>query len=76
MRIHFLNWLYKTDDNGRKYDFVFFEDVPATMDRRKIYIPGTKPFYWALKFECPCGCQGIITLNLLDDVEPQCEYIV
>lgn len=74
MRIQFLNWLLKEEQSGRNYDFVFFEDAPATMERNKIYILGTKPFYWALKFECPCGCHEIITLNLLDDVDPKWEY--
>ena len=35
-----------------------------------VYIIGEENFEWCLVFQCPCGCQDIIYLNLLTDTRP------
>jgi hypothetical protein len=52
------------------------EDFPQVVENEVVYIvtEGDKPD--TLIFRCPCGCQEIIYLNLLDDTWPRWRFDV
>jgi hypothetical protein len=44
--------------------------LPEIFDERTIYVIG-KPEPWLVAFNCPCGCNSIIQLNLLQNAKPK-----
>lgn len=57
-----------------KFTFEIKEDLPELIPEYKILIvkDGDKPD--SLAFKCPCGCNSIILLNLLEDARPRWNY--
>jgi hypothetical protein len=53
-----------------EYKFVHVHDLPEYVDDNTIYIVGEDEHPWLLAFNCPCGCQKVIQLNLLKEVYP------
>ena len=76
MKFKFLHRFFGRGDKEKEYEPTFTEELPSIFDSDKAYIVGKEPYYWALAFECPCGCKEIITLNLLDEVDPRWEFSV
>ncbi|HMV07605.1 MAG TPA: DUF6527 family protein [Cyclobacteriaceae bacterium] len=74
------NWLKaiysKSVDSSNKitYKYRFAEDLPKELDDRTVYIVGEKSNYWMLAFQCPCGCNETISLNLLKKVRPRWRF--
>jgi len=56
------------------YKIKFSEDLPSVVTDNKMYIIGTHGHYWLLMFNCPCGCNNPIQLNLLKDASPTWRY--
>tara|TARA_Y100000588_G_C14176642_1_gene891674 strand:- start:62 stop:382 length:321 start_codon:yes stop_codon:yes gene_type:complete len=48
------------------YKTVRAENLPTNLKNKVIYIEGD----WTAAFKCPCGCNDVIELNLIDDVRP------
>lgn len=70
-----MNWFKKIADRiidwqspGLQLRYV--DELPEMVTDKVIYIVGEMNFPWLLAFKCPCGCQNLIQLNLLKDVEP------
>lgn len=40
-------------------------DEPTSPRKRTVYLIGEPGNEWAASFICPCGCEALITLNLL-----------
>lgn len=57
-----------------KFKFKFVPDLPDAPSERVVYIVGDKPFYWAAALVCPCGCNELITLNLLQTIRPRWRF--
>ena len=68
--------LLKSKDSGVRMKFEYSEEEPKYVLAKKIYLIGTKPYFWAAMFLCPCGCNEVITLNLLKDASPRWEFKV
>jgi hypothetical protein len=53
-------------------DFVYErkEDKPDKINSGVIYIVGDLDYEWLIVFQCPCGCNAIVQLNLLKDASP------
>lgn len=56
-----------------KYNFIFSDDFPVDLEDRTIYICD-KNQAWAMSFNCPCGCDNDVHLNLLYDANPKWTY--
>lgn len=59
----FWRWLFP-----RKSDLFIVEtceDEPKSVSKRTVYLIGEPGNEWAASFICPCGCENLITLNLL-----------
>ncbi len=50
------------------------EEAPTILHDRTIYLVGNIDEPWVIAFKCPCGCNSIIHLNLLEDAEPRWKY--
>lgn len=57
-----------------EYDFCFSDDLPVSIANGKIYIIGAHKHQWLLAFKCPCGCENIVQLNLLEHTFPKWGY--
>ncbi len=53
-----------------KYKTEYKEELPEVMEDRTIYLIGQPDNPWLVTLKCPCGCNCIIHLNLLEDAEP------
>ena len=60
--------------NDQKYSYKFSIDEPDTLDEWVIYIIGERHNYWMITFRCPCGCNSVISLNLLKGVRPRWRF--
>jgi len=58
------------------YKFKFYKDDPQDVSDRVIYIVGERQHYWKLCFRCPCGCNEVISLNLLKQANPRWRFII
>jgi hypothetical protein len=68
--VKFAEWLQS------EHKFVHVHDLPDHVNNKTIYIVGEKEHPWLLAFNCPCGCQNVIQLNLLQDANPCWKYKV
>ncbi|WP_353477497.1 DUF6527 family protein [Arenibacter sp. M-2] len=57
-----------------RYTFRYVEDIPEYPARRILYIVGSIKSSWLLFFKCPCGCDKVIHLNLMEDESPRWSY--
>lgn len=53
-----------------EHKYFFVDDLPEHVDEKAIYIVGDKEHPWLIAFNCPCGCNNVIQLNLLKDADP------
>lgn len=63
-----------TDKVDYQYSFMVVDDLPYTPLDKIIYIVGEDDNYWMLGFNCPCGCNELIQLNLLEEASPSWSY--
>lgn len=59
-----------------EYRYYFVDDLPKNISQRRIYIVGEKEQPWLIVFCCPCGCNKLIQLNLLEEANPCWRYQV
>ena len=61
-----------------KYDFKIVKEFPQYPEEKVFYIEGDidKNDFWYGQMKCPCGCNDILTLNLIDDVRPYWSFHV
>lgn len=48
------------------------KDLPSKLDRLSVYLVGEKDDLWSVAFLCPCGCDDVIHLNLLEHEQRPC----
>ncbi len=53
-----------------EHKLVYVDELPRNVKDKTIYIVGDVKQPWLLAFNCPCGCQNLIQLNLLKDAAP------
>lgn len=55
-----------------KYSGEFVEELPLEneIEENVIYVVGENGYEWLAAFVCPCGCNDLIQLNLLEDIKP------
>lgn len=58
-------WEYASRFWRPKYRLEVSEEEPDTYKSRTVYLLGGKESAWAATFECPCGCDAKVWLNLL-----------
>lgn len=46
------------------------EDLPETIDSDHVYLVGDDGFAWSAAMVCPCGCQVVIQLSLIERDRP------
>ncbi|AEE19460.1 DUF6527 family protein [Dokdonia sp. 4H-3-7-5] len=74
----FISWLSKllskeaTVTSKRGFNVHYTSEFPEFIDKNIIYVECNvkSKDYWYAKLQCPCGCEDVITLNLMDDVNP------
>jgi len=57
-----------------EYEYIYVNEFPQKINVNKIYIVGESEMPWVLAFMCPCGCNNLIQLNLLQDAEPRWKF--
>lgn len=62
-----MKWINTTN---RAFDYKIVNEIPVKFNSQTIYLEGEKNNFWIAAFVCPCGCQEIIYLNLLKNVDP------
>jgi len=50
------------------------DDVPDKLDNRIIYIIENEGYYWQAAMVCPCGCNKILHMNLINDYHPSWKF--
>ena len=53
-----------------EYKYSYVVDLPFNIKNGIIYIVGEKNYPWLIAFNCPCGCQNPVQLNLLKEADP------
>lgn len=65
------NYFLKENKRERVYfKFKFCRDEPETITDKTVFIIGERPNFWKVCFKCPCGCNEVISLNLLKKASP------
>ena len=61
----------------KKYRIEIVQDIVEYYPKNRIFL--IKDFgqkAWLIQFKCPCGCDSIINLNLLQDARPCWRYYI
>lgn len=61
----------------RKYKIEKVQDALDNYSSRRIYLIkdiGQKA--WLIQFKCPCGCNTIVNLNLIENASPRWRYFI
>ena len=55
------------------YTHKIVEELPdiSVLDKNTIYIESESTFPWRAAFICPCGCNALIQLSLIQDAKPK-----
>lgn len=72
----FINWI-KQIFRINRYKLRYTSEIPENLRKMTLYIEHnskTKERFYAY-LKCPCGCEDILTLNLMNDVSPVWELI-
>jgi hypothetical protein len=59
-----------------RYKYKFCKDEPEELEQKVIYIIGEHPYLWKICFRCPCGCNEVISLNLLKEANPRWRFTI
>lgn len=59
-----------------QFSYKYVDVLPLIVESDIIYITGEYNFFWMLGFQCPCGCQSTINLNLLEETFPCWKYSI
>ncbi len=54
-----------------RYVCVPVEDMPETLDVKRLYVARDGDKAWLAAMICPCGCSDAVYLNMLADVRPR-----
>ena len=65
-----LKRLFKLRPRKPDYSFEFVEELPEKIKGKRIYICTHAEYPWQINFLCPCGCNVLLYLNLLEEVRP------
>lgn len=76
------NWFFRffkwkkldTKLGSEMYHFQFIDDVPDEPKEKIIYFIGESDFYWQFVMLCPCGCDSLLHMNLIEDYDPYWTY--
>ena len=52
------------------YGFQFTDDVPDKPKGKTLYFIGEQDYFWQFVMICPCGCNSLLHMNLMQDEEP------
>lgn len=66
-------WFFPKKPNSKEH-IQYLNDLPAYPDENIFYIIGSFDKPWLLAFNCPCGCNSLIQLNLLEEASPCWEF--
>lgn len=58
------------------FRYVIVDDVPSVFQDKCVYILNEGYVDEAIYFVCPCGCNAVIELNLLEDSKPLWKYAI
>lgn len=75
--LNFLNFKKFNDKRKREiYRFEFIDDVPDSPKEKVLYFIGEDDYYWQFIMLCPCGCNSLLHMNLIEDYYPSWSYKV
>ncbi len=62
----------KSGRQSSDYNLKIVKELPRHLEEKVFYLEGniTENDFWYGQMKCPCGCNDILTLNLIDDVSP------
>ena len=67
---HFWRWLRNKCFPSQLWVAVEVEDLPVTLEPRRVYLVGENEYLWYAVMICPCGCEEMLYLNLLPEQRP------
>ena len=63
-------WLVRSFAGDGGFLAVDVDDVPDRLLPTRVYVVGARGSPWSAAFLCPCGCQEVIQLSLMEDDSP------
>lgn len=69
----FLAWIFEPllAFKDKPYRIKLVEDPPDHLDKKHLYVVGSKDEPWQIEFLCPCGCQDKIVLPVNRQTSPR-----
>lgn len=71
-----LDWFIELFKTEKLYKFRFVDDIPDRLRSGIVYLVGNDGYYWQAVMLCPCGCEKVLHMNLIEDYEPCWTYII
>jgi Family of unknown function (DUF6527) len=68
----FTVWLFELFK--RPYTCKFIDEIPDNPKRKVVYFIGHDEYYWKAVLICPCGCNKILQMNLMNEYDPFWKY--
>jgi hypothetical protein len=71
----FIRLFFKRElDTETQYKFQFVTEIPDIAKKNILYFIGNEGYYWQFVMLCPCGCNSLLHMNLMDDYDPYWSY--
>lgn len=71
----FIKFFFKKElDKYKRYGFQFVNEIPDIPKKNILYFIGEEEYYWQFVMLCPCGCNSLLHMNLMDDYKPYWSY--
>jgi len=58
----------------KRYKYLFVDDVPDRLRSGFVYLVGNQGYYWQIVMLCPCGCDKILHMSLMQDDQHHWKY--
>ncbi len=67
-------WLQNLFRQERLYRAKFVNDIPDKLTYKEIYIIENEGCNWQAVMICPCGCNKILHMNLMEEYHPSWKF--
>lgn len=68
------NWILNLFVKERLYKARIVTDIPDNLDNKRIYIIENEGCNWQAVMICPCGCNKILHMNLMEEYYPSWKF--
>lgn len=74
--LKWLRSLFEKRDSKPNYHHIVVLDMPKRIELKTIYLVSNDGYVWQAVMKCPCGCDEVLYINLIEEQRPYWTYSI